>query len=133
MDKKKRQLGMNPSTASHRLIKDIMWDLIQKTNQDTCCKCDEIMTRENFSIEHVIPWLDSEDPIGLFFDLNNIRFSHLSCNVGARRQTNVAKCGTFSKYTLGCRCVECTIAKAEYGRNNYCPDSRRNRYLRTGN
>jgi hypothetical protein len=80
------QLGMNPSTAQHRLLKDIMWDLIVKTNQDTCCKCGCKMTRETFSIEHLVPWLDSDNPAELYFDLDNISFSHLSCNIKAARR-----------------------------------------------
>jgi len=46
------------------------------------------MSRETFSIEHVIPWLDSEDPVKLFFDLDNISFSHLKCNVEDARKVN---------------------------------------------
>ena len=64
-DKKKMQLGMNPSTASHRLVKDTLWRLIQATDQTACVKCGDSMTRETFSIEHLEPWLDSEDPQGL--------------------------------------------------------------------
>lgn len=131
-DKKKQQLGMNPSTASHRLVKDILWKLIVQTNQDTCCKCGEPMSRETFSIEHVTPWLDSEDPAGLYFDLNNINFSHLSCNVADRRQLKFAKCGTDSKYSSGCRCVDCTKAHAARRKSQYCPNKRRDKYLNKG-
>jgi len=46
------------------------------------------MSRDTFSIEHKIPWLDSSDPVGLYFDLNNISFSHHSCNVRAARRPN---------------------------------------------
>ena len=41
-DKKKMQLGMNPSTASNRLVKDVLWKLVQQTGQNTCCKCNAI-------------------------------------------------------------------------------------------
>lgn len=44
------------------------------------------MTRETFSIEHLVPWLDSNNPIELYFDLDNISFSHLSCNIKAARR-----------------------------------------------
>lgn len=84
-DKKKMQLGMNPSTASGRLVKDILWKLIVETGQDKCCKCGFPMHRDTYSIEHVVPWLDSEDPVGLYFDLENISFSHLRCNIGDTR------------------------------------------------
>lgn len=85
MDKKQEQLGMNPGTASNRLVKDLLYSMLQDKK---CYLCKEHMERENFSIEHKIPWLDSEDPIGLFFDLDNIAFSHRSCNSSRGRRPN---------------------------------------------
>ena len=44
------------------------------------------------SIEHKIPWLDSDNPKELFFNLEkNIAFSHLSCNISAARQNREGK------------------------------------------
>lgn len=86
-DKKTLQLGMNPSTASGRLVKDLLWHFVQKAGQDCCFHCGGKMTRENFSVEHKTPWLDSEDPISMFFDIENISFSHSSCNFSAARKT----------------------------------------------
>lgn len=77
---KHRQLGMNHSTASHRLRVDIIWAFILETDRNKCYWCGKEMTRDSFSIEHKVPWFNSEDPKKLFFDLNNISFSHLSCN-----------------------------------------------------
>ncbi len=132
-DKKKEQLGMNPSTASHRLIKDILWSLIIKTQQDMCCKCNQPMTRETFSVEHLVPWLDSSDPVGLYFDLENISFSHLTCNISEARKPE-AVCGTYSRYNKhGCRCEPCKDAASKHKAKYYTKESRRNRYLRTGN
>lgn len=132
-DKKKEQLGMNPSTASGRLVKDILWNLIVKTKQDFCCKCNKLMTRETFSIEHVKPWLDSDNPVELYFDLNNISFSHLSCNIADARKSESA-CGTYSKYdNYGCRCEPCKKAASLYKAKYYTKESRKSRYLRTGN
>lgn len=71
MDKKQEQLGMNPSTASGKLLKDLLFDLIIKANHK-CYRCGEELQRENFSIEHIITWLDSENPKELYFDLNNM-------------------------------------------------------------
>jgi len=134
-EKRALQLGMNPSTASGRLVKDILWDLICKTSQDNCCKCGEAMARDTFSVEQIEPWLDSEDPVGLFFDLSNISFSHLKCNFAdARRPTKgTMVCGTVSKYTSRCRCCECRDSWNDYKRKKYTSEDRRNRYLRTGN
>lgn len=120
--KKSEQLGMNPSTASHRLVKDILWKLIVDTGNDKCFQCGSEMTRENFSIEHKTPWLDSEDPLGLFFDLNNISFSHHSCNVGSARKKKSALTDE-----------EIRLRHNECNRKGYTTEKRRERYLRTGN
>jgi hypothetical protein len=126
-NKKQEQLGMNPSTAQHRLLKDILWDLIVKTNQDTCCKCNCKMTRDTFSIEHLVPWLDSTNPTDLFFDLKNISFSHKSCNYSDARKT-YAECGTYARYSgHNCRCEPCKIAASEHRAKYYTPEKRRSR------
>ena len=85
--KRHDQLGMNASTASSRLVKDLLFMFLIKDGH-TCFQCGEELTRETFSIEHKEPWLDSEDPKKVFFDLNNIAFSHHSCNSSAGRQPN---------------------------------------------
>lgn len=112
MSKKKQQLGMNESTASHRLLKDILWDFITKYRVNKCFHCKKPMTRDDFSIEHKKPWLDSEDPEGLFFDLKNISYSHKSCNFAAARRPTKNSCnvghGTAGRYNFGCRCEECS-------------------------
>ncbi len=85
-NKKHDQLGMNPSTASGRLVKDVLFDLVVRTGSDSCFQCGEKVTRENFSIEHKTAWLDSDDPVGLYFSLDNIAYSHLKCNFAAARK-----------------------------------------------
>jgi hypothetical protein len=85
-EEKKRQLGMDAGTASNRLVKDILWSLIVQSGEGYCYRCKEPMLRNNFSIEHKEPWLHSEDPKGLFFSLDNITFSHKSCNYSAARR-----------------------------------------------
>ena len=132
MDKKARQLGMNPSTASNRLVKDVLFSLIVKSGQNKCHQCGNEMCREDFSIEHKTPWLDSENPLELYFDLDNISFSHRNCNVDARRKT-YAPCGTVTKYNNGCRCDECKEAKSLKYTNGYSKEKRSDRYQRTGN
>lgn len=83
MSKKNDQLGMNVGTASNRLVKDLLFSYVKGT---PCYHCGGKLGRDNFSIEHKTPWLDSEDPLGLFFDLDNVTFSHLSCNSAAARK-----------------------------------------------
>ena len=112
MGKKDDQLGMSHSTASHRLRKLILFSLINQT----CHRCKEkIESVKELSIEHKIAWQDSSDPVGLFFDLGNIAFSHLSCNSGSRRNVPESKHGTLNRYMkYKCRCDDCRKHKAEY-------------------
>ena len=77
---KEEILGMPFGTATARLRKSIMFLLAQKADLDTCCRCElKIETVEEFSIEHVKPW-ESSRHRDLFFDLDNIAFSHRKCN-----------------------------------------------------
>ena len=83
--KREKQLGMSIGTASNRLRKKILFDLVKKTNQDNCYRCNKKITDiSNLTIEHKVRWLDSKNPIELFFDLDNIAFSHSKCNVSTR-------------------------------------------------
>lgn len=82
--KKDATLGMPHGTANNRLRKNILFSLLKKYGEDICSRCSEpIEMVEDLSIEHVKPWegISAE----LFWDLKNIAFSHLHCNVGARR------------------------------------------------
>ena len=88
MTKKSIQLQENFSTASGRLVKDILWSLLVKNGQTSCFHCETQMTRDTFSIEHKIPWQDSQNPRELFFDIANISFSHKSCNCSKARRYN---------------------------------------------
>lgn len=129
--KKAQQLGMNPSTASHRLIKDLLYYYGVDQTDTVCFHCGKFMSREEFSIEHKTPWLDSDNPVGLYFDLENVTFSHLSCNSGARRR-ELSRHGVKSRYNAGCRCALCVVADKEHSAKRYTPEKRRERYLRTG-
>ncbi len=72
-------LGMPHGTAVARLRKLILFQLVQKCNEDICFRCgDKIKSVEDLSIEHKEPWENIS--LELFWDLNNIAFSHLKCN-----------------------------------------------------
>jgi len=125
MDKQTRNknesLGMNHSTASGRLLKDILFNFISE-NDTVCYHCEKEMTRDNFSIEHIVPWLYAENALELFFDLSNISFSHLKCNVSKRRIPNAKN-----------RSIE-EMRKvwSLKGRRNYTAEKRRQKYIRKG-
>ena len=90
--KKDEQLGMPLGTASAKLRKSILFSLLRESHKNVCYQCGRIIDEEDeLSIEHKIPWLDSDNPKELFFNLENIAFSHLSCNIGAARQNREGK------------------------------------------
>lgn len=111
--KKKEQLGMAQGTARNKLVKMLLFQMAKELDKDVCHQCSEkIESIDNFSIEHKTPWLDSKNPVELYFDLDNIAFSHHSCNIKAGRREE-AKCGTFQKYRNGCKCDECKKANRD--------------------
>jgi hypothetical protein len=77
--RKSEILGMPYGTAGHRLRKLIMFHLLVKHGEDVCIKCGrQIETISELSIEHIQSWqLNGSE---LFWDINNIGFSHLKCN-----------------------------------------------------
>ena len=95
---KVKQLGMNPSTASHRLQRTLMYEFSRKLDMHWCFQCGaEIENVKDMSVEHKVPWLHSEDPISLFFNLDNIAFSHKSCNYRAARKVKCQSTGQYQK------------------------------------
>ena len=78
--KKSETLGMPHGTATHRLRKNVLFHLLKKYGENHCFKCQEMIeTVDELSIEHKKPWegVSAE----LFWDLENIAFSHLRCNI----------------------------------------------------
>lgn len=123
-NKRTEQLGMPYGTASGRLVKDILFKFICETGKNVCYQCGKEMSRDTFSIEHKIPWIDHPNPIETFFDLDNISFSHLSCNVKAARNVRKLPEGEANKRKLQ--------RYKDYKIKNYTPEKRREQYLRTG-
>jgi hypothetical protein len=79
-EKKTATLGMPHGTASNRLRKMLLFRQLKKHRENVCVRCNkEIETVEELSVEHIKPWegVSSE----LFWDLNNIAFSHSRCNL----------------------------------------------------
>jgi len=115
-------LGMPYSTATYRLYKLLLFDLLQKLGMDNCHRCDKKLNRGDISVEHIGAWQSAEDATAAFFDIKNISFSHLRCNM------NAAKKGGWNKgrithgssgYRLGCRCDVCVGKYSEVRRKKY--------------
>jgi HNH endonuclease len=80
---KASQLGMPLGTATSRLRKMLLFKFAKKLGEDVCFKCKlKIEDINEFSIEHKQPWLHVSKE--LFWDLDNIAFSHLKCNLPDR-------------------------------------------------
>ena len=85
-------LGMPHGTAANRLRKQILFDCIQKLNLDSCFACGEkILSADELSIEHKKPWEGIS--VDLYWDLDNIAFSHLKCNRPHRQGHGLRKVG----------------------------------------
>lgn len=81
--RKDETLGMPHGTANHHLRKAILFNQLQKHNENICIRCGQIIeSQNNLSIEHIKPWEGISAK--LFWDLDNIAFSHLKCNLVER-------------------------------------------------
>ena len=112
--KKNNQLKMSYGKANNILKKDIMFYLAKKLKMDACFRCKKkIKLIEEFSIDHKVDWLDSDNPRELFFNIENIAFSHLSCNIQNGKRKKGIRDSTkhgLTMYKHGCRCSTCVIA-----------------------
>lgn len=130
------QLGMPYGTASARLRKNLLFKYVQAVGDDYCFKCsNKIESVDELSIEHKQPWEGRSSE--LFWDLDNIAFSHLSCNrpheYNKRKMTNdgmylCTECGEYktpecfyeNKHTtsgLDSWCKKCqTIRRRRYAK-----------------
>lgn len=92
------ELGMLPATAMSKLRKVVFFNQLKKHNENVCVRCgQEIVSPNELSIEHIKPWEGIS--VELFWDLNNVAFSHLKCNVphnrwGGRNKRKVGPVGT---------------------------------------
>jgi hypothetical protein len=94
---------MHFATAANRLRKMVMFDLLQRHNEDVCFRCGgKIESAAELSIEHKQPWFDVSTE--LFWDLSNIAFSHGRCNAVDRphRTRRIGKDG--EGWCNGCEC-----------------------------
>lgn len=79
-------LGMPGGTAQARLKKAILFKYVQMAGDDICFRChNKIASIDELSIEHKQPWLYIS--VDLFWDMDNIAFSHLKCNLPHRYNT----------------------------------------------
>ena len=87
--KRAELLGKPFGTASAILRKSLLYELAKKLSMLSCYRCgSDIKGVDEFSIEHKTAWMSSEDPVATFYDVDNIAFSHRSCNSAAAARPN---------------------------------------------
>jgi len=85
-ERKNDFLGMKFGTASHRLRKQLLFKYVRMAGHDTCYRCGKLIDNaDEFTVDHKDPWLYENSE--LFWDLDNIAFSHKKCNVQHKRYT----------------------------------------------
>lgn len=82
-------LGMPFGTASNRLRKIVLFSILKRHQENECYRCGgAIETSTELSLEHKTAWRTPEQ----FWDIDNIAFSHLACNIPQNPSNgNVAK------------------------------------------
>ncbi len=81
---KAKLLGKSFGAANSQLRKALLFELAKRLDLVSCYRCGvEIVDINDFSVEHKEAWAGAEDPVKVFFDLDNIAFSHIRCNVAA--------------------------------------------------
>jgi hypothetical protein len=100
----------------------ILFKFVQKCQEDICFRCgSQIQSIEDLSIEHKLPWEGID--IDLFWDLDNIVFSHLKCNLPHRQNGGTPRKSLNGK--LFCySCEEYKIPSA-FSKNKYQKSGRK--------
>ncbi len=119
---KSKQLGMPISTARSRLVKQLLFRELVLRGVNICARCDEVIDSiDELSIEHIKPWLHVSAE--LFWDLDNVAFSHSVCNSKTARPL-----------TRSLSCPRCNVTRTPEntssnisrwdGRDTYCKPCR---------
>jgi hypothetical protein len=111
-------LGMPHGTAGNRLRKLILFNLLRRHGEKICFKCSRsIDNAEELSIEHKQPWEGIS--VELFWDMDNIAFSHLRCNRNHRRnggRADLRRVGP--EGTAWCRSCKTFLSEVAFSRHS---------------
>jgi len=80
--RKAEQLGMSSYGKARNILNNsILFKLVKDSGENICYRCKQPITdTKNLTVDHKEPYLYSENATELFFDLDNVAFSHKSCN-----------------------------------------------------
>lgn len=130
------QLGKSYGAACGKLRKEIMFSLLVRLRENYCFKCKkEIKGAKDLTIEHKQPWFKVSNK--LFWDLNNIAFSHSWCNkVDRPRNVNEKSAPKGKAWCSGCQefllINRFGLRKNRNGKpRGYCNECRRSRGWKT--
>jgi len=77
---KEAVLGMPFGTACGRLRRIMMFELLRRHNENVCYRCGGLIEgADDLTLEHKQSW--QTNGAALFWDVNNIAFSHVRCNI----------------------------------------------------
>ncbi len=120
-------LGESHGAATHRLRKLLIFTYAKRCGDLDCFQCGKpIESIDALSIEHKKPWMQAEQPRMAFYDLDNIAFSHLRCNIGAATPVNKRH------LTPEDRRQAKNKSQRESKKRLYTPEKRRRDYLEKG-
>lgn len=120
------------STASQRLKKNIMFSFVVKLGLDNCYRCGKkIDNALDLSIEHKIEW--ARNSVELFWNLDNIAFSHRKCNLSRAHRNNIRNAPEGKAWCSGCADFTDTHnfnknKSAWNGLSYYCKSCMRSKY-----
>lgn len=124
----KKRFQVSVSTARSQLITNLLFNFAQQLGKDICHRCNQKIERESFSIEHIKPWAWEPNGYDLFMDMDNIAFSHLTCNSGHTRFTERSRAAASSRGNRRIKgdqleCSSClkTKDKADFHKNKTTP------------
>lgn len=77
--------GISKSKARRQLVTRILYDYFSdKLGRVFCFRCAcSIDKEEEFHLDHIDGYLDSDDPLQKYLDIDNIAASHPYCNIAA--------------------------------------------------
>lgn len=119
---------MSHGKAAHILRREMMFSLLCRLDENFCCRCGALIeSSAEMSIEHMVPWESAPLPIEAFLDLDNVGFSHRSCNYAAAHRPNkkyeseaIRKIERGKRYRAGESWKRSVIKRREKRRREVC-------------
>jgi hypothetical protein len=77
----KEKLGVSHGKAQGILFKSLLYSFVVETKKDRCIRCGKLIEkREDLSIDHIEPWIHSDNPKKKYYSVGNVGYSHKKCN-----------------------------------------------------